>query len=93
MEYERSILKVLLEAGPSGLRTKLLILHVYNMHITLFETPDIDKISQKVRAYLSRHSKGKRPILETTEAWGGYRIRPRERWRVVRKIEEADQDS
>lgn len=62
--YDRLIVKVLLEAGNNGLTVRKITRHVYNAVNGLFEEADMEAVHRCVRVFLHRHSQGEKAALE-----------------------------
>lgn len=62
--YDRLIVKVLLEAGNNGLTVRKITRHVYNAVNGLFEEADMEAVHRSVRVFLHRHSQGEKAALE-----------------------------
>lgn len=62
--YDRLIVKVLLEAGDNGLTVRKITRHVYNAVNGLFEEADMEAVHRSVWVFLQRHSQGERAALE-----------------------------
>lgn len=56
--YDRLIVKVLLEAGDNGLTVRKITRHVYNAVNGLFEEADMEAVHREVRLFLRRYSQG-----------------------------------
>lgn len=54
MNYDKEILRILYEAGPSGLSVQKIALHVHNACNTLFAPVDYDTTRREVLAWLAR---------------------------------------
>ncbi len=61
--YDRLIVKVLLEAGDNGLTVRKITRHVYNAVNGLFEEADMEAVHRSVRVFLHRHSQGEGAAL------------------------------
>ncbi len=57
MNYEREILKVLYEAGDSGLSVHKIAIHVHNAQNTLFAPIEFEEVRRDVQMWLLRNSR------------------------------------
>ena len=73
MNYERDILRILMEAGSAGLSVAKISRHVFNASNTFFETVDFEEVHRYVSAYLLRNSKTSESVVEKV-ARGVYRL-------------------
>ena len=74
MEYDRHILRILTEAGETGISVQKLALHVYNASNSLFEAASLEEVHRYVQQYLLRNSKSQESIIESTGQRGYYRL-------------------
>ncbi len=74
MKYERNILIVLSEAGSKGLSLKRIALNIYNMHNSIFEPLEYDKVYGSVAQWLRQESMRSQGTVRKTEHWGHYTI-------------------
>lgn len=74
MNYEKEIIRVLIEAGRSGLSVRKISMHVFNAHNGFFDTLCFEEVSKTVYAYLLRNSRNSTSIIEKTDKRGVYRL-------------------
>ena len=74
MEYEREILRILIEAGSEGLSVQKLSRHVFNACNSFFNPVSFETIHTYVANYLSAQSKKPTSLIEKTERRGVYRL-------------------
>mgnify|MGYP002622162978 CR=1 FL=1 len=74
MGYDQQILKVLTDAGESGVSVQAIAKHVYNMNCTFFSQPDYEDIRGYVQQFLLRNSKSSLSLIESTGRRGYYRL-------------------
>lgn len=75
--YDKSILRVLVEAGHRGLQLKKIVYHVYNAHTSLFETVDIDEVYRDVHNFIRRNRDKPGSVIRSTGKRGCYRLNMR----------------
>ncbi len=75
MEYEKEIIRVLIEAGRKGLSIKKIARHIYNSKNSLFEELSFEDVHKSVAAYLQRNCKKRNSMVQRTQKNGTYRIR------------------
>ena len=71
---EKQILQILSSVGQRGISVQALAKHVYNMNVTFFSQPDLEKIRNYVQRYLLRNSKSETSLIERTGRRGVYRL-------------------
>lgn len=74
MEYEREILRVLIEAGSEGLSVQKISRHVFNASNSFFNPVAFDTIHAYVSNYLTLQSKKPTSLIEKTARRGVYRL-------------------
>ena len=74
LDYDRHILRILTEAGETGISVQKLSLHVYNASNSLFESASLEEVRRYVQQYLLRNSKSQESIIESTGQRGYYRL-------------------
>ena len=74
MEYEREILRVLIEAGSEGLSVQKISRHVFNACNSFFNPVAFDTIHAYVSNYLTLQSKKPTSLIEKTARRGVYRL-------------------
>ena len=74
MQYDKEILKVLVEAGDAGLSVQKISRHVYNACNTLFNTISYSDVHDYVLQYLQRNTKNPNSIITRSDVRGIYRI-------------------
>ena len=75
MTYDRQILEILTEVGDKGISVQLLSKHVYNKNVSLFFTPNLEKIRIYVQQYLLKNSKSASSLIESMGRRGYYHAR------------------
>lgn len=73
MSYDNDIIRILTEAGTSGLSVMKLSRHVYNSKNTFFNTISFDEVYRSVTAWLHKNSKTEDALVEKTRR-GIYRL-------------------
>lgn len=76
MEYDKQILKILVEAGEAGLSVQKISRHVFNACNSLFNSIDYADVHDYVLQYLQRNSKNPNSIITRADSRGIYRINP-----------------
>jgi hypothetical protein len=74
--YDNTILKVLAEAGHSGMSVQKVARHVFNASNSFFEPVSYDDIRRYVQQYVLRNSKGTDALLLNIGQRGIYKINP-----------------
>jgi len=74
LEYDKHILRILAEAGGSGLSVQKITRHVFNVSNTFFNVVVFEDVHKYVQSYLLRNSKSPDSIIERMEARGMYRL-------------------
>ena len=74
MDYDRTILHYLIEAGEKGIAVNKLSKHVYNASNTFFNSIRYEEVHQYVATYLTKNSKDTASLIEKTGQRGHYRI-------------------
>lgn len=73
-EYDKAIVKVLLEAGHAGISVQKISRHVYNSCNSLFNPVSFDDVHQYVSQYLLRNSKLPTSPITRADTRGIYRL-------------------
>lgn len=73
-EYDKAIVKVLLEAGHAGISVQKISRHVYNSCNSLFNPVSFEDVHQYVSQYLLRNSKLPTSTISRTDTRGIYRL-------------------
>ena len=74
MEYEREILRILIDAGSEGLSVHKISRHVFNACNSFFNPISLDTIHAYVSNYLLTQSKKPASLIEKTQQRGVYRL-------------------
>ncbi|MBP5278814.1 MAG: hypothetical protein J6Z18_10090 [Prevotella sp.] len=74
MKYEKEILRILAEAGSTGLSVKKISRHVFNASNSIFEVLNFEEVHLAVQQYLTRNSKDSKSLLEKVGPRGIYRL-------------------
>ncbi|WP_028898193.1 hypothetical protein [Prevotella sp. HUN102] len=73
MQYDKEIIRILLEAGEDGLSVQKISRHVFNACNSLFSPIEQKDVHAYVQQYLIRVTKNKNSIIEKTQK-GIYRL-------------------
>lgn len=73
MQYDKEIIRILLEAGEDGLSVQKISRHVFNACNSLFSPIEQKDVHTYVQQYLIRVTKNKNSIIEKTQK-GIYRL-------------------
>ena len=74
--YDNTILKVLAEAGDTGMSVQKIARHVFNASNSFFEPVAYDDVRRYVQQYVLRNSKGTDALLLNNGQRGTYKINP-----------------
>lgn len=74
MGYEKEILKILSEAGESGLSVQKIALHVHHSCNSLFNNVTYESVRREVIRFLINNSRKSGSIIEKTNRRGIYRL-------------------
>jgi hypothetical protein len=74
MSYDKQILKILHEAGDSGIRINILAKNVFNESNSLFGELTYSVVYNYVRAYVRKNSQSPDALIVSMEQRGFYRI-------------------
>ena len=74
--YDNTILKVLAEAGDTGMSVQKIARHVFNASNSFFEPVAYDDVRRYVQQYVLRNSKGTDALLLNIGQRGTYKINP-----------------
>ncbi|MBQ9636634.1 MAG: hypothetical protein IJV36_01900 [Prevotella sp.] len=73
-EYDKAIVKVLLEAGHAGISVQKISRHVYNSCNSLFNPVSFQDVHHYVSQYLLRNSKAPTSTIARADTRGVYRL-------------------
>ena len=73
-EYDREILKVLLEAGSVGISVQKISRHVFNSCNSFFNPISFQDVHDYVLQYLQRNSKSDTSLITRTDQRGIYKL-------------------
>lgn len=76
MNYDQEILRVLCEAGSSGLSVHKISVHVHNACNSLFSPVDFTEVYRYVVSFLARNSRDSLSLVARTQVRGRYRLNP-----------------
>lgn len=81
MNYDQEILRVLCEAGGSGLSVHKISVHVHNACNSLFSPVEFTEVYRYVVSFLARNSRGSLSLVSRMQVRGRYRLNPNSaRW-------------
>ncbi|MDD6437985.1 MAG: hypothetical protein PUG09_07955 [Prevotella sp.] len=75
MSYDTEIYRLLVFAGPRGLRVKTIARAVFNASNTFFDPVSYDEVYDYCRRFLRRKSSNSHSAVEHAEVRGYYRLR------------------
>jgi DNA repair protein RadC len=74
MEFDKEILRILMEAGTEGLSLQKVARHVFNAFNSFFNPLNYEDVHKYVAQYLLKNSKRMDSLIEKTDMRGYYRL-------------------